>query len=199
MSHIMRFTVAALLLLLPASAAPADTLLASFAFTGSLPDPGGLPEFSPLLSYGDPTNQPALGYLDGVTLTLLDFVQGNTYEMTGDLTNFAALATNGVDDSLYLGFELFGVGYVWTLEEESTVLAGAFQAVPDLGNPDFSGYDVTRVLVLGTAYGPAPNEEIEISLNFEVYGDRLVPEPGTWALLLVGGCGLFVGRRMVRK
>jgi len=135
MSRIMRFVFAASLVLLPASVSSADSLLASFDFTGSLPAPIGQPEFSPLLSYGDPSNPPAVGYLDNVTLTLLDIFQGNRFELTGDLANFAALASNGVDDGLYVGFGLTGVGTVWTLESESAVLATAFLAVPGTGQP----------------------------------------------------------------
>ncbi len=199
MSRIVRLVLAASLLLLPVSVATADSLLAAFNFTGSLPTPIGQPEFSPLLSYGDPSNQPAVGYLDNVALTLLDIIQGNRYEMTGDLANFAALASNGVNDGLYVGFGLTGVGTVWSLENESTVLSTAFLAMPGLGNPDFAGYDVTRVLVMGTAYGPAPNDEVEISLNFEVYGDRVIPEPSTWAMLLIGASVLVGCRRLCRR
>jgi len=58
---------------------------------------------------------------------------------------------------------------------------------------------VTRVLVMGSAYGPAPNDEVEISLNFEVYGNRVVPEPSTWAMLLIGASVLVGCRRMCRR
>lgn len=197
MSRVSRSVAIAMLLLVLPAAARADTLLAGFDYSGTLPAPIGDPQILPLLSYGDPTLPPATGFLDNVTLSFLDFVQGNTYELTGDLSNFVSLATNGIDDSMYVGFQLAGVGTTWSLEPESAVLASAFQAVPGLGNPDFAGYEITRVLVLGSSFSQGANE-LDITINFQVFGNRLVPEPGTWALLALGACGL-VGYRGRQK
>ena len=39
---------------------------------------------------------------------------------------------------------------------------------------------------------------MEVSLNYQVYGDRLVPEPGSWVLLALGACAL-VGYGRARR
>ena len=52
--------------------------------------------------------------------------------------------------------------------------------------PDFAGYRVNRIVILGSSF-QQNGDTLEMGTNFQVYGDP-VPEPGTVVLLAVA-CG----------
>jgi hypothetical protein len=199
MTHVSRLVMLLVVCLLLVSTASADTLLANFAYTGTadLPASGGSPEFQPFLAYGPPT-LPAPGLINNVTMSVLDIAQGNTYELSGDFATFAELASNGSDESLYVGFTVPNDGGSWTSTTESANLAAAFFTALGVGNPDYFGYDLTRVVVIGTSFSIAPDDQFELTVEYSVYGNRTVPEPGTLAMLATGAGALLLCRRRRR-
>lgn len=196
MTHVSRLILLLVVCLSLASTASADTLLANFAYTGTadLPASGGSPEFQPFMAYGPPT-LPAPGLINDVTMSVLDIVQGNTYELSGEFATFADLASNGSDESLYVGFLVPNETGSWTSSTESANLAAAFFTALGVGNPDYFGYDLTRVVVIGTAFSVAPDDQFELTVDFSVYGERTIPEPSTLAMLATGVGALLLCRR----
>jgi hypothetical protein len=196
MTRCLRLIFALSLVLIPATLAQAEILLANFPYTGILSTRGESPQIRPLLSYGDPSEPNAVGHI-WADMTLLNFFNGVPVELAGDFSGFTALATDGLDEQVFVGFEFVGMSSVWSLEDESTVLAWAFSLAPNVGNPDFAGYEITRIEVLGTSYITLPDDEIELTFEYSVYGN--VPEPGTLVMLSLGGVGLLAGYRSRRR
>lgn len=198
MSRTLRFTLACFVILLAASVARAETILAEFQFTGTVRNPAADVPIRPFMSYGDPAIQPAVGFIETDAMGFFDFLSGTRHDLTGDFGAFATLASNGVNQTIYVGFEVDGAGSASDGQAESTLLGSASFLLPGLGNPDFAGYEVTRVDVLGTSYAPLEGDRLELSFQYAVYGN--VPEPGSWALLALGACALVgYGRARHRR
>jgi hypothetical protein len=167
--------------------------VANFQYTGSgrYTDPGA-PTFEPFISFGDPAVMPALGFLGNVSMSLLDVANGTTPDLVGDFANFEALSTNGVDDNLYFGFLVSpGVGSTQSLTE-SALLSAAFSTAPGVGAPDYAGYDLTRVEVFATSYQGGADGAFDVTIEYTVYAEQLIPEPttiGMAALSLIGLMG----------
>jgi hypothetical protein len=170
-----------------------DVEVANFQYTGTGVVTGpGVPQFGPFLSFGDPNVMPALGFIDNVTMSLLDVANGTTPDLAGDFANFEALSTNGVDNNIHIGFKVpSGVGSSQLLTE-SALLAGAFSTAPGVGAPDYAGYDLTRVEVMGTSFQTLPSGGFEVTIAYTVYAERLIPEPATCGIAAMGLTGLVV-------
>ncbi len=63
---------------------------------------------------------------------------------SADAATVAARLTDGVDESIWLGVAVDGVSSFGTGSREST---GFDYTQPDLGHPDFAGYDLTTMVV----------------------------------------------------
>lgn len=161
----------------------ADTALATFTYEGT-GQVSSTPAWTPYVSYGDPALPNPSAYMDGTTLTLLDVAQGNSYELTGDIAGFKTLASDDLDDPIYIGFTVpGGTGSGSTLTELS-LLANAVGLAPAVGTPDFAGYELTRIRILGTAFQSGQSGAFTTTTEFTIYGDRVVPEPVTGVGLL---------------
>lgn len=187
-----RWTLAtALVTCLAGTPALADTLLASFDHTGT----GvfqGLPVFEPFLSYGDPSD-PGSIYLSA-TLTLVDILNGIDHDLSGApgaFDAFAALASDGVNQPLYVGLNMVNGTGSQLLTTESSLYSSGFLA-PGVNLPDFSGYRLTRIVILGSSF-QQNGDTLEMGTNFQVYGDP-VPEPATVVLLALA-CGALAPLR----
>jgi len=178
-----------------AQPASAEIEVANFQFTGMGVAVGpGSPQFEPFLSFGDPIVFQALGFIDNVTMSLVDVANGTTPDLTGDFANFEALSTNGVNDDIFIGFKVFsGVGSSQLLTE-SALLAGAFSKAPGVGAPDYAGYDLTRVEVMGTSFQTMPSGSFEVTIAYTVYAERLIPEPATCGMAAMGMVGAILHR-----
>jgi hypothetical protein len=77
---------------------------------------------------------------------------------------------------------------------ESALLATAFYKAPGVGAPDFAGYDLTRVEVLGTSLQSSPDGSFEVTIAFTVYAERLIPEPATCGMAVMGLVGAIIHR-----
>jgi hypothetical protein len=166
-----------------AASATADVVVANFDYSGSLAQaPDGSFNFRPFLAYGAPTNQPALGYMNNATMSAADILQGNVFELSGDFANFSAMAVNGSDDPFYIGIQVANGAADWDATTEQNHLAAAAAKAPGIGNPDYAGYELTRINVMPTALQALPNNLFDVTVTFTVYGNRLVPEPSALAL-----------------
>jgi hypothetical protein len=173
----------------------AEVEVASFQFTGTGVVTGpGAPQFEPFLSFGDPNVMPALGFIDNVTMSLVDVLNGTSPDLAGDFANFEALSTNGVNDDIHIGFKVpSGVGSSQMMTE-SALLAGAFSKAPGVGAPDYAGYDLTRVEVMGTSFQTLPSGGFEVTIAYTVYAERLIPEPATCGMAAMGLAGVILHR-----
>jgi len=158
--------------------------LASFSYTGTGQASGPV-SWQPFLSYGDPIDVSPLGFMNNATLTLLDIVNGTYFDLAGDFANFSSEATDDGNDSLYIGFFVPGGTGSTSLSNEMDILAGASFPAPGVGAPDFNGYMLTRVSVIGTSFQTLPDNAFQTTFEFTVYGD-VVPEPSALALLSIG-------------
>jgi hypothetical protein len=188
-----------LILAAVAPAAVADTLLVSFSQTGSATIDGDA-RWQPFISYGDPALMSAI-VMNGVTITPSEVTGGLSFDLTGDFAVFSALATNGIDDELRVGFfAAGGVGFSDTASELAFLNAGTIK-FPDIGNPDFAGYTLTRISVLSTGYrilngGFALETTTQFSFHGEVDSTAVVPLPSVAYMGLVSLAGLkLLGRR----
>jgi len=176
--------------------ATADIVVANFDFAASVAQaPDGSFEFRPFVAYGDPTIQPALGYMNNATMAVIDVLQGNSYELSGDFANFAAKAVNGSDDPFYIGVQVVNGVADWDATSESVHLSTASMKAPGVGSPDYAGYELTRITVMPTSFQQLQNGQIDVSVMFTVYGNRLVPEPGLFTLAALGFAGVATMRR----
>lgn len=173
------------------SAAAADVPLSSFDFTGTGSTAAGpFTTATPFLSYGDPSGMNPAGFLGNAPISLLDIIQGNDYELTGDFAGFAAAMTNGADEPVYVGFTAAGGVGDSALTVESILLSSG----PVVGAPDLAGYTITRVVIMGSSYSQLAGGEFEFGVNFTVYGE--VPAPGSAGLAAIAG--VFAARRRRR-
>jgi len=175
-----------MLALLAASAMVARSEIAvayvNYTGTGMASGPAS---WQPFLSFGDPNDVSPLGYMNNVTLSILDIINGTYYDLTGDFANFSSMAEDGINQSIYIGFFVpGGVGSSDLTNEQDLLATGVFLA-PGVGSPDFNGYILTRINVIGTSFSVVGENEFETSFEFTFYGDR-VPEPSTFALLTLG-------------
>jgi hypothetical protein len=164
--------------------ARSDIELATVGYTGT-GTASGLPSWTPFLSYGDPGDMSPLGYMNNINLSLLDIINGTTYELTGDFANFASVAENDINQSIYVGFFVPGGVGAFDLTTEQDVLATASFLAPGVGTPDFNGYSLTRITVRGTSFSDLGGGDFETSFDFTFYGNQ-VPEPSTFALMTLG-------------
>lgn len=167
----------------------ADTLLASFDYTG-IGRSAGQPEWQPFLSYGNP-DDPGSVVMNGATLDFLAVTQGTRYDLTGNFASFASLATNGSNNAISIGFHNPS-GSSQSLTSEFELLTWGF-AVPGVGAPDFAGFTLTRIEVLGSSLTSLGHGVFEVSTNYSVFGNP-VPEPATVALLAIGATALALLR-----
>lgn len=173
----------------------AETLLATFDYVGaSAIAPSGSSVFQPFLSYGDPSLMPAFGFMNNVTLGTIDIIQGTVAELSGNLAEFNSLATNAIDNSIYVGFMTAGPGGSWQSISESALLSSAVNVPPDVGTPDFSPYVLTRIEVIASSFQTLPNAQMEVGLNFSVFGQR-IPEPAGAAMALAACLTLAAARQ----
>lgn len=142
------------------------------------------PSWKPFISYGNPNMVDPAGYMNGITLTLLDVVNGTSHELTGDFAGFESSATDGVNQPLYLGITVPGGTGETEMTTEQALLASAFGTAPGVGTPDFSGYDLTRVRIMGTAFQSGAGGAFTVTTEFQIYGNR-VPEPASALALLL--------------
>jgi hypothetical protein len=171
---------AALWLAATAPAALADTLLATFSYesVGTL---GGAEAWKPFISYGNPGDAGAIT-MNGVTMTPIDIAAGDSFDLTGDLAGFNTLATNGTNDAMRIGiFVDGGTGHNATATESSLMSTATFY-VPGIGTPDFAGYSVSRISILGTLYAvgettPPDVVHFRTSTEFSFYTDDVVAAP----------------------
>lgn len=179
--------VCGVIVLAGAAQSRADQVIAYINYTGVGTILAGFDSFVPFMSYGDPGLPNPAGFVGNRPLTFLDLLQGNTYDLTGDLAGFAASITNGGLENVYIGFTVNqGVGSV-TLLTEPALLAGN----GGVGNPDLAGWTVTRISLIATAYASLGGNQFEVSFVFSIIG---VPAPAGAALL--GSAGLsLAGRR----
>lgn len=174
-----------------ASAAAAEVPLSTFDFTGTGSTAAGpFTTASPFVSYGDPSGMNPAGFLGNAPISLLDILQGNEFELTGDFAGFAAAMTNGLDQPMYVGFTAAGGVGDSALTVESSLLSFG----PVIGSPDLAGYTITRVVVLGSSFSQLAGGEFEFGMNFTVFGE--VPAPGAAGLLAIAG--VFAARRRRR-
>lgn len=171
----------------------ADIILGTLDFSGTGIDAagGGLgnPITRPVLSYGDPLNPASTGFLGNQTITFLDVANGTPKTLSGDFSTFATLVTNGVNNPFSVGFTVDGgTGQTQLLTEASWI--PAFAGVVD---PDFQGYTITRVVVLGTSF-QSGSPGFQIGYNFTIFGDP-IPGPATCAALAPAGLIAFRRRR----
>lgn len=173
----------------------AEEELAVFGYTGvgTVSPAGGNHEWQPFLSYSAP-GDPPVGFLNNVTMDILDVFQGTSPDLLGDLATAELLATNNIDDTVWFGFLVPNGGTgSFISPTESALISTAFSTAPGVGPIDFAGFDLTRVEVMTTAYQQVSPEGFEITLQFTVYGDRIVPEPGTLAMCSL--LGMFAACR----
>jgi hypothetical protein len=175
----------------------AEEELAVFGYTGqgTISPAGGDHEWQPFVSYSAP-GDPPVGFLNNVTKSVLDVLQGTSPDLVGDLATAELLATNNVDNTVWFGFLVPNGGTgSFIAPTESTLLSTAFSVAPGVGPIDFAGFDLTRVEVMTTAYQFIATDSFEITLQFTVYGDRIVPEPGTLAMFSMLGIAAAYRRR----
>lgn len=179
-----------------AAPATADIVVANFDFAASVAQaPDGSFEFRPFLAYGDPTIQPALGYMNNVTMAAIDVLQGNSYELSGDFANFAAKAVNGSNEPFYIGVQVVNGVADWDATTELAHLSTAALKAPGVGSPDYAGYELTRITAMPTSFQAFPSGQVDVNVMFTVYGNRLVPEPGVLTLVAFGVAGITKMRR----
>jgi hypothetical protein len=191
------YRLACTIVLTFASAAPtafADTLLATFSYDSNAPLDAG---WQPFISYGDPFARDAI-VMNGVTITPVAIQNGLSFDLTGDLPAFSALATNGVNDPMHIGiFTPNGPGHNATATELS-LLQTATLYVPGIGSPDFAGYTLTRISILGTGFNTIQSN-MNTTTSFSFYGDAVspaVPIPSVAYTGLASLAGLkLLGRR----
>ena len=156
-----------------APAAFADTLLATFSSSGSATINGDA-RWQPFISYGNPAVAGAI-VMNGVTITPAAVAGGLSFDLTGDFAAISALATNGVDDAMRVGvFAPSGVGFNDTASELAFLNAGTL-TFPDIGNPDFAGYTLTRISIRGTSYQTPDGITLNTSTDFSFYGAPASP------------------------
>jgi len=179
-----------------AAPAMADIVVANFDFAASVAQaPDGSFKFRPFVAYGDPTNQPALGYMNNVTMAAIDVLQGNSYELSGDFANFAAKAVNGSNDPFYIGVQVVNGVADWDVTTEMVHLSTASMKAPGVGSPDYAGFELTRITAMPTSLQAFPSGQVDVNVQFTVYGNRLVPEPGLFTLVVFGVAGVTTMRR----
>lgn len=182
----------AMLIFLLSAPVSADTLLASFDYTG-IGQLNGTPQWQPFLSYGDP-DDPGSFVMNNATLDFLAVANGTQLELSGDFASFAALATNGLNQPLFVGFRVPGGTGSQQLTTELDLLNTGVLA-PGIGSPDFVGYSLSRIVVLGSSFQSLGRDSFETSVNFSVYGNA-VPEPASAALVgLAAVTAIWLRRR----
>ena len=123
---------------------------------------------------------------------LVDILNGIDHDLSGApgaFDAFAALASDGVDQPLYVGLKIVNGTGSQLLTTESGIYSSGFLA-PGVSLPDFAGYRLTRIL--GSSF-QQNGDTLEMGTNFQVYGDP-VPEPATVVLLTLA-CGAFAPLR----
>ena len=181
----------------------AETLLATFSSSGSATINGDA-RWQPFISYGDPFARDAI-VMNGVTITPAAIAGGLSFDLTGDFAAFSALATNDVDDAMSVGvFAPSGVGFDDTASELAFLNAGTL-TFPDIGNPDFAGYTLTRISIRGTSYQSPDGITLNTSTDFSFYGDpastATVPLPSVacTGLASLAGLKLLTRRRPLHR
>lgn len=182
--------IAVLSLAAPALAG-ADIPLATLAYTGEGFEPtGGPPSFEPYLLAD--VNNPGAQNLSGVTMSLVDILQGNVYTLTGDMPYWSGVLSDSLVTGFDMGFFVPGGNGSNTDTTDTAVIASAFSPAPGIGSPDFAPYTVTRVDVRATSFSSFGDGGFEVTIEFSFYG---VPAPGAAALLPLGGLASMRRRR----
>ncbi len=188
--------VAGVALLLFPCVVRADVLLATFSHMGegTIPADGSPPQWSPLLRYSNPADPP-FGLMSSVPMTLLDVANGTVNELAGDFADFEATATSGTPHAIWVGFDdLGGSDSILATTEESLFVSGTVH-VPGVGMPDFAGYDLTRITVLASSFQQTSTTTYQVTNEFSVYGDRVIPEPTAQGLAAGAAATILVMRR----
>ena len=179
-----------------AFAARADINLATFSYTGR-GQTSAFPTWQPYLSYGDPNDVSPLGFMDNITMSVVDIINGTHFDLTGDLANFSSMGANNINDVFYIGFVVPGGTGSAAVTTELDLLSGATFILPGLGAPDFAGYNITRISVIGTSFQALAEGAFDTTIEFTVIG--VVPEPSTFALCAVGLAAVVVRARRKRE
>ncbi len=177
--------------------AGAEELLATFGYSGvgTVSPAGGDHEWQPFLSYSAP-GDPPVGFLNNVTMDVLDVALGSSPDLTGDLAMAALLATDGIEQMASIGFLVPNGGTgSFISPTESDLISTALFLAPGVGTTDLAVFGLTRIDVLTSSYQLLTAATFEIALEFNVYGNRIVPEPTSLAMFSLLGMLITCRRR----
>lgn len=153
--------------------AHADILLGTYQFVGQGHDPQNAGVVEPVMSYSDPDVLTPFGYMGNQTIDLADVANGTVKTLSGDFLGFSLAMTSNTDEQFHIGFRVPGGMRAVSLINESSLTP----EIAGVVDPDFAGYALTRVTVLGTSYSTLGGGSFEFGLLFSIYGD--VPAPST--------------------
>lgn len=192
MNSALRFSLSAFGAIVLAHGASAGPAIAHVNFTGvAFGAAAPVMEILPFITYGDPGSPGGPTELGNATIDIVDISNGNYKTLTGDFAGFAAAATNGDDETLFVGFRASLGSGDFDSDLESFLYS---PAAPGVGLPDLSGYVLTGVRVLGTSFSALDNGGTAWGLEFEFLG-RQIPAPGGAALLALSALTTVRRRR----